>query len=76
MGVLFLGILFLAPRSWALCLLLRGRFVPGFSFLDVAFTGSPGSSLGSCRPIASSLVACLRVETGCFKGCFAGGLCW
>jgi hypothetical protein len=34
-GVLFLGVLFLDPRSWVLCLLLVGRFVPGSSFLGV-----------------------------------------
>ena len=40
LGVLFQGVLFLAPRSWVLCLLLArlfilGRFVPGSSFLGV-----------------------------------------
>jgi len=29
------GVLFLDPRSWALCLLLGGRFVPGSSFLGI-----------------------------------------
>ena len=40
LGVLFQGVLFLAPRSWVLYLLLArlfilGRFVPGSSFLGV-----------------------------------------
>jgi hypothetical protein len=29
------GVLFLDPRSWVLWLLLRGRFVPGSSFLGI-----------------------------------------
>jgi hypothetical protein len=34
------GVLFLDPRSWILWLLLRGRFVPGSSFLDIVVTAS------------------------------------
>ena len=40
-GVLFLDVLFLAPRSWVLCLLLAGRFIPG-RFIPGRFV--PGSS--------------------------------
>jgi hypothetical protein len=42
-GSPFLGVLFLAPRSRILCLLVARRFVPGSSFLVLLVLGVLGA---------------------------------